>query len=120
MSKSQTGFRPQTLINKDLLSHLISIRSKNTDIAKTFNVARHLVACCVKFRGFTDVLREPEDDNEIMQVFCEVHQFHKSFGYRYSVGHLRNKGIKVKQVKMWLTLKNIKNFQTVSMEVIRH
>ena len=49
ISKSQTGRRPQTLIDKDMLRYLTSIGSKNTDIDKIFNVGRNLVARCVKF-----------------------------------------------------------------------
>ena len=65
VSKSETGGRPQIMINKDILEYLTSIGLKSTDIAKTFNIGRMLVAQCVKFHGLTNVLREPEDDNEI-------------------------------------------------------
>ena len=48
ISKSQTGRRPQTLIDKDMLRYLTSIGSKNTRIAKILNACINLVAHCVK------------------------------------------------------------------------
>ena len=94
ISKSCTGIRPQKMINKDALKHLIAIRLKNADIAKIFNAGRILVAQCVKFHGLTDFIREPKDDNETTQILREVHQFHQNLGYRCAVGQLQTKGIK--------------------------
>ena len=49
-----------------------------TDIAKIFNPDRNLVAHWIKNRELTDVLKEPEDDNAILQILREVRQFHKT------------------------------------------
>ena len=54
MSKSQTGGRPQIMINKDMLRRLTSIGSKSTDVTKILNVGRNLVARCTKFQGLAD------------------------------------------------------------------
>ena len=54
MTKSQIGGRPQIIMNKDMLMHLMSIGSNNTDVTKIINAGRNLVAHCVKFHGLTD------------------------------------------------------------------
>ena len=59
MSKLEIDGRPQTMVNKDTLKHWIAIGSKNTEIAKIFNVGRNTLACCIKFHVFTDVLSKP-------------------------------------------------------------
>ena len=51
------------MIIKYTLRHSIPIGSNNTDIDKTLNVSRNLVAGCIKFHGLKDALREPECDN---------------------------------------------------------
>ena len=66
------------MINKDALSHLMPIGSKNTDVAKIINMGINLVTLCAKFHGLVDVLREPEDCNKIIQILREFHQFHKN------------------------------------------
>ena len=66
MQHLETGSRPQIMINKCMLKYLISIGSKNIDIVKIFNVGRNTVARCIKFRGFANVLRKPEDNNEVV------------------------------------------------------
>ena len=60
------------MINKDILKHSIDIGLKKTDIAKIFNIGRNPVASCIKFHGFTNVIREPPDNNEIIQMMREV------------------------------------------------
>ena len=59
--KSKTGGRPQIMIDKDVLRNFASFGSKNTDFTKMLNVVRNLVARCVKFHGFPDALREPQE-----------------------------------------------------------
>ena len=56
------------------------IGSKNTIIGKTFNAGINLVARFIKFHAFADALIEPEDDNSVIQMFREAHQFHKNIG----------------------------------------
>ena len=107
------------MIKKDMLRRLISIGSKNIDIHKTFNAGRNLVPRCIKHHALADVLREPEDDNGILQMAREVHQFHEHIVYYYVAGHLRTKGIKVKQVGLRLMPKNLKNSEPISMDAIR-
>ena len=65
------------MINKDTLRHLVFIGSKNSDITKIFIAGRHLVARFIKHHRLTDILREPEDDNAILQMLLEVHTFQK-------------------------------------------
>ena len=101
-----------------MLKHSIAIELKNADISKIFNLGRILVAC-IKFHGFTNVLMDPEDDNEITQVLCEVHKFHPNNRYYHAVGHLRTKGAKSKQVRLWLMLNKLKNSQHILIDVIR-
>ena len=67
----------------------MAIVSNNTDATKTTSVHRNLVVRCVKYHRFTDVMREPEDNNAMLQVSREVHQFHKIISYYYAVGQLR-------------------------------
>ena len=95
------------MINKDALRHLTSTGCKNIDVAKMFNVGRHLVARFIKFHGLTDVIRESEVHNEIMQMCLEVHKFYNNFGYCCAASHLRAKVTKAKQAKLWLTLKKL-------------
>ena len=66
MSKPKTGGMPQIIINKDMLRNLIPIENNRTDVSKTRKIAKNLVACCIKHRGFTDDLRDPEDVNVIL------------------------------------------------------
>ena len=75
---------------------------KSTDVANTLNVGRNLVVRCVKLNGLEDFLMEPEDDNQIIQILREAHQFHKNFGYYNVVGRPQTKGMKVKQVRLRL------------------
>ena len=67
----------------------------------------------------TDVLREPDYDNEATHILREVHQFHPSVGCHNAVGNILTKGAKVKKVGFQLILKNIKNSQPIPMDVIR-
>ena len=82
MSKLETGSRPQKMINKDMLKHLIAIGSKNTGITKMINADRNLVAHFIKFHGLIDVLSKPEDDNETTKMLREMQPFHQNSGYR--------------------------------------
>ena len=102
------GGLSQMIFNNSAPRNLLLIVSKSADIVKRLNAGRNLVACYVKRYGFTDALRETEDDNEIMQMFHEAHQFHKNFGYYCDADHLRTKGMKVKQVILRLILKILK------------
>ena len=52
----------------------------------------NLVARYIEYRELTDFLMEPEDDNVILQVLREAHQFNKSIGNCCAVGCLREKG----------------------------
>ena len=106
--KSKNGERHQTMINKDVLRHLMSIDSKSADVAKTFNAGSNLVARFIKHDGLADVLSEPEDDNAILKILREVHEFHKIIGYYCAVGHPRKKGMKVNQVRLRSILKILK------------
>ena len=99
------------MISKSILRHLMHVGSKNTDIAKIFNACRSLVARFIKCYGLIYFIRDPEDDNEIVQISHEVHQSHKNFGYSCATGHLCTKGIKNTQVRLRIILKNIKKFQ---------
>ena len=56
------------MINKDILQHSFSLRNPNTEITKPFNVGRVLVARWITFHQLSNFLREPEDDNEIIQI----------------------------------------------------
>ena len=47
VQKSKTGRKPQMMISKDKLRNLIYIGSKNTDVSKSLNAGRNLVACYV-------------------------------------------------------------------------
>ena len=107
MYKSKTGGQYQIMITKDALTSIMSVGSKNTDIAKTFNSSINLVSCYVKHHGLKDALREPEDDNSILQVLRKFHQFHKNIGHYCASSRLRAKGMKVKQVRLCPTLKNL-------------
>ena len=91
MHKTETKGRPETIINKDISKHSLSIRLKNTEIDKTFNVDRMLVARWIKFHQLTNVLSEPEDSDEITKALREAKQFNPSVGCRCAVGHLRVK-----------------------------
>ena len=66
------------MIKKDMLRHFKSIRSNNTEISKTLNVGKSLVVRCAKHHRLIDILTEPEDENVILQVSCEGHQFQKT------------------------------------------
>ena len=68
-------------------------------------LVRNLVSPCIKFHLLTDVLRDPEDNNDIMQMLREAHQLHKKIGCLHAAGHLRMKGIKAKQVRSRLISK---------------
>ena len=68
-------------------------------------MGRNLVARCAKFHRFIDVLRDPEDDDVIMKILREVHQFHKNFGYLRDAVHLRTKGTSVKNIRLRMMLK---------------
>lgn len=92
-----------------MIRYLASIRSNNADVPKMFNAGRNLVARCVKNHVFTDVLMEPEYDDAIFQVFREVHQFHKNISYCHDVGHLREKGLRVKKFRLRSMLELLKN-----------
>ena len=59
--KSKTGGRPQIMSDKVVLRNFASFGSQNTDLTKILNVGRNLVARCVKFHGFPDALREPQE-----------------------------------------------------------
>ena len=50
MHKSETSDRPEIIISKDALEHSTPVGIKNTEIAKTLNVVRVLVARWIKFR----------------------------------------------------------------------
>ena len=78
-----------------------------------------LVARWIKLHQFFNVLRETEDDNEIIQMLRELQQFYHNMGILCDVGHLRAKGVKSKQVRLRLILKNVKNYQLIKMDVIR-
>ena len=119
MSKLKIGGRPQIMIRKDMLKHSVDIGSKNIEISKIFNVSRNLVASFNKFHGLTDVVREPEDDNKIIQMLYEVQQFHPNSGYHHAVINLRIKRIKVEQLRFRVMLENIKNLQPIKIDVIR-
>ena len=49
----------------------------------------------------------------------EVHQFHPNVGCRQAAGHLRTKGVEVRQERLRLTLKNLKNSEPIPMYLIR-
>ena len=108
MSKLETGSTLQTMIKKDTLKCLTSIGQKNTDLPKLFNFSRILVARRIKFHGLTNVLRETEDDNDIIQMLCEVHQFRQNDGQRCAVGNVLTKHVKVMEVRLRLVLKILK------------
>ena len=88
-----------------MLRHFISIRFKNTNISKIFNVGRNLIARCIKFHGLKDTNREPEDNDEITEMLREFRKFNNFFGYSYAVGHLHTNGIKFKQARFRMILK---------------
>ena len=88
-------------------------------MSKILNAGRILVALCVKFYGLIDVLREPEDDNEITQTSRKVHAFHPNVRCRCYIGPLITKGTTVKEVRFRLTLKNLKNSKHVPMDATR-
>ena len=87
------------MINKDMISHLSSIVSNNTDITKELNSGRNLVARYYNRHELIHVLMEP-DDNVILQVLREVHQFHKNIRYYRASGHLRTKGTIFKKFRV--------------------
>ena len=107
------------MINKDMLQYLISIGIKITEISKALNVGRTLVAPWIKFHKSSNVLREPEDDDEITQMLREVKKIHFNVGYRCIVGHLQTKEVKAKKVRLILILKNPKNYDPIKIDVIR-
>ena len=61
------------MINKEMLKHLTSIGSNNTDIYKEFNADKNLLAHCTKHHGLACSLTEPEDDNVISQMLRKFH-----------------------------------------------
>ena len=87
-----------------MLMHLIHIGYNNTDMSKMPNVGRNAAVHCVNHE-LTDSLMETEDDNVILQVLCEVHQFHKNIGCYYALGCLKEKVMSTKQVRLWSILK---------------
>ena len=54
------------MINKVMIRNLTSIGSNSTYISKMFNLARNLVAHCVKNHILTDALGAPKDDNSVL------------------------------------------------------
>ena len=56
------------MISKCALEHSIPIRLKNIEISKALNVDRILVAHWIKFHQLSNVLRDPEDENETTQA----------------------------------------------------
>ena len=88
MSKSKTRGRPQIMINKHMLRNFTSIVSKSTVISQQFNAGRNLVVRCVKHEWLRDILRDPDDDNMILQVSREDHQFHKIIDSFFAAGYL--------------------------------
>ena len=63
MHKTETVGQPEIMIRKDMLQHLTSLGIPNTEIAKSFNISRVLVAHCMQFHQSFNVLRDLEDDN---------------------------------------------------------
>ena len=78
MQKSKTSGRPQIMIIKCMLRHLMSIGSKNIDISKILKVGRNLVARCVKFHGLTNTLTKPEDDMKYHKFCVKFIKFKKA------------------------------------------
>ena len=79
------------MTNKCSLRYLTSIGSNNADVAKLFNSGRNIVGFRVKYHMLIDILRDPEDDNAMLQVLREVHQFKKMTGYYHATVYLREK-----------------------------
>ena len=96
------------MIGNDMLEQLMSLGIPNTDVSKSLHVGRALVACWIKCHQPSNVLRKLEDDNEIIQILCQMQELHPNVGFRCTVGHLRAKGLKSKQVRLMLTLKTSK------------
>ena len=86
MYRKEMGGRPEAMIRKDMLQHSLSLRIPNTEIDKSFNVGRTLAAHWIKFYQLSNVLRETEDDNEMIQILRETHQFHPNVGSHDAVG----------------------------------
>ena len=91
MHKTETGGLPEIMISKDTLQHSMFLGIPNTDIAKLFNAGRELLAHWIKCYESHNVLRDLDDDNEIIQILSEMQQFHSNAGFRCVVGHLRAK-----------------------------
>ena len=47
----------------------------------------NLVARCIVHHGLIGALREPEDDNTILQMLREAYQLYKNIGCYYATGH---------------------------------
>ena len=82
--------------------------TKNTEISKSLNVSRALVARWIKSHQSFNVLREPDDDNEITEILREEQKIHSNVGCRCEAGHLQGKGAKAKKVRLRLILKYLK------------
>ena len=76
-SKRKNGGRSKIFINKDVLTHLITVGFNNTGMFKTLKVRHTIVACWVKENDLGNILQEPEDDNVIIKDLEEVIYFHK-------------------------------------------
>ena len=74
------------MINKYMLQCFLSLGLKPTEISKLFNVGRALVARWMTFHQSSNVLKEPEDDNEIIQILRETQKFYPNVGFRCDVG----------------------------------
>ena len=68
MHSTETGGWLETMISKDMLQCLLPVELKNTVINKSFSAGRVLVSRWIKFHQLSYFLREPDDDNEIIEM----------------------------------------------------
>ena len=106
------------MINKDMLQCLLSIELNTTEISKSINAGRALVARWIEFHQSSNVFRELENDNEITELLSEMQKNHPSVRHRHAVGNILAKGTKAKQARLRFILKNLKNSQHIDMEVV--
>ena len=90
-SQSQTSGRLQAMITKHMLRNLIPTGSKSADVAKIFNVGQKLVARRIKFRGLTTVVPHATSKQKDKSQASEIS----------------------------VDVKNLKNSQPISLDVIR-
>ena len=114
-----TDGRPKKCVNQAILTYLISIDLNNTEISKLFHVHRNTVIRWRKEYNLNNVLNYIDDDNEIKTHLREILDTYPNLGELYARGILLSKGIKIKQKRLRIILKELKDTNPLNLNPIR-